>query len=150
MERVLDRPCRAGHGRGRDDYAPRAERLREGREVRDPERARQIAKVPEHLLPVGPSLDLAVLLLGHARGDEVLWLARLGDGDDASVLRAVERAGAVDGLAQHGLEVEARADAQQRLAQGGQACAVGRPVPGGGVGRAVIGWSLPWFGGLRG
>lgn len=54
-----------------------------------------------------------MLLLDEARGDEILGRAGLVDG---GVARIGERAGAVDHLLEHDLKVEARADAQARLA----------------------------------
>ena len=64
---------------------------------------------------------LAVLLGGEARGDEVLGGAGLVDGGDGAVARAGERPGALDDFVQHHLEVEARADAQARRAERGDA-----------------------------
>ena len=62
------------------------------------------------------------MLVGReARGDEVLGDAGLVDGGDGAVARAGERPGAHDDLIQYGLEVEARADAQARRAERGDA-----------------------------
>jgi len=61
------------------------------------------------------------MLVGReARGDDLPGLPRFVDGDEA-VARAGERAGAVDDLLQDGVEVEARADAQDGGAEGGDA-----------------------------
>ena len=62
-----------------------------------------------------------MLLLGEARGDEVLRRARLVDGGDGAEARAGERPGAADHLVEHGLKVQARADAQARRAERGDA-----------------------------
>ena len=62
-----------------------------------------------------------MLGLGDARGDEVLRRARLFDGGDGAEARAGQRPGAVDHLVEHGLKVQARADAQARRAERGDA-----------------------------
>ena len=50
----------------------------------DADRPRQVAEVLEEPRPVGPLRDAPVLLLGEARGDEVLRRARLVDGGDGA------------------------------------------------------------------
>ena len=62
-----------------------------------------------------------MLLVGETRGDEVLGLAGLVDGGDGPVARAGQRPGALHDLVEHGLKIEARADAQQRRGQAGLA-----------------------------
>ena len=101
-------------GLPRNPVGDEAVRAQEGREVLEPERTREVADMLEKPRPVGPFDEAAVLSLGDARGDEVLGGAGLVDGGDGAVARTGQRAGALDDLAQHGLEVEARADAQQR------------------------------------
>ena len=72
---------------------------------------------------VGPGLQLPLLVGGEARGDEVLRPPCFVDGGDRAVASAGEGAGAVDGLAQDGADVEAGADAQDGAAQAGDALA---------------------------
>ena len=110
------------------------QRAHEAREVGDPQRARQVPELLEELRPVGPLLGLAVLVLAQSRRHEGIGRPRLVDGGDAAAARFGQRAGAIDHLAQHGLEVEARADAQQRLALRGHGRPVGCRDRGGGVG----------------
>ena len=71
--------------------------------------------------PVGPLHDVPVLVRGEARGDEILGGAGLVDGGNGAVARAGERPGALDDFVQHHLKVEARADAQARRAERGDA-----------------------------
>ena len=111
-----------------------AERAHEGGEVRDPARPRQVAHVLEERHSFGPLLEPAVLVLGQAGGHEVLRRSSLIDGDHGGEACASERPGAVDHLAQDGFQVEARADAKQRLAERRQARLVGRRV----CGRRVV------------
>ena len=66
---------------------------------------------------LGPFHDGPVLRLGDARGDEVLWRARLVDGGDGAEARAGQRLRALDDLAEHRLKVEARADPEARRAE---------------------------------
>ena len=84
-------------------------------------RPRQVAEVLEEARPVGPLRDAPVLGLGEARGDEVPRRARLVDGGDGAEARAGERPGALHHLVEHGLKVQARADAQARRAERGDA-----------------------------
>ena len=110
-----------------------AERAHVGGHVGQPQRSRQVAEILEQPRPVGPFQQLAVLLRGEARSDEVLGDAGIVDGGDGTVAGAGERAGALDNLVQHGLKVEARVDAQARRAERGDAAAqrrvlVRRPV----------------------
>ena len=72
---------------------------------------------------VGPGLQLPLLVGGEAGGDEVLRPPCFVDGRDRAVAGAGEGAGAVDGLAQDGADVEAGADAQDGAAQAGDALA---------------------------
>ena len=106
--------------RRQHDVPGHAQRTHEGGEVGDPERPRQVAELLEELHAAGPLRHPAVVVLGQARGDEFPGRSRLVDGDDAAVARAGELAGAVGHFLQDGLQVEAGADAQQCLAQGGQ------------------------------
>ena len=94
-----------------------AERAHMGRNVGDPDRPLEVAEILEEPRAVGPLGEAAVLLLGEARGDEVLRHARLVDGGDGAEARAGQRPGALDHLAEHRLEVEARADAEARRAE---------------------------------
>ena len=64
---------------------------------------------------------MPVLVRGEARGDEILGGAGLVDGGNGAVARAGERPGALDDFVQHHLKVEARADAQARRAERGDA-----------------------------
>ena len=112
---------RAHAGARQHDVPGHAQRTHEGGEVGDPKRPRQVAKLLEEPQAIGPLRHPAVVLRGQARGDEVPGRSRLVDGDDAAVARAGELARAVGHFLQDGFEVEAGADAQQRLAQGGQA-----------------------------
>ena len=85
--------------------------------IRQAHRSRKVAEIFKEPRPVGPFHQRAVLLVGQARGDEVLGRARLVDGRDGAVARGGERAGALHHLVEHGLEVETRADAQARRTQ---------------------------------
>ena len=126
---VADMHAAMAHRRALEGPLPRyevrgeAERAHIGGHVRQPERAREVAEELEQPRPVGPLLHPPVLLVGEPGGDEVPGLARLVDGGDGAVARAGERAGALDDLLQHRVEVEARADAQAGRAQGGDALA---------------------------
>ena len=77
----------------------------------------------EQLRSVRPLDELAVLGLGETGGDEVAHRARLVDGGDDAVARGGQGPGGVDGLLQHGGEVEARAGAQDGRVQRGDALA---------------------------
>ena len=70
--------------------------------------------------PVGPGLERPVLVRRQAGGGEVAGPAVRIDGGDGAAVRAGERAGGVDPLLEHGVEVEARADAQDRRAERGR------------------------------
>ena len=91
-----------------------AERAEVGGHVRQPQHARQVPEVFEELVPVRPVRDVPVLVVRQADVDELLDRAGFVDGRDHPVAGAGQCAGAVDGLAQDGVEVEARADAQDR------------------------------------
>ena len=95
----------------------KAERTEVGGHVRQPQRARKVPEVFEELVPVRPLRHVPALVRRQAGGDELLDRAGLVDGRDHAVARAGQRAGAVDDLAQDGVEVEARADAQDRRAE---------------------------------
>ena len=114
--RSLERP-------GEDPGGCKAERADVVREVREPQRSRQVVQVLEQAHAVGPGREFLLLLRGEARGDGVLGRARLVDGGDDAVAGAGERPGSLHDLAQHGVEVEACADPQDRRAQGGDALA---------------------------
>ena len=66
---------------------------------------------------VGPGEEFLLLLRGEAREHEVPGRARLVDGDDDAPAGAGERPGALDRLAEHGVEVEARVDPQDGVAK---------------------------------
>ena len=108
---------RALEGLRRQQVGGEAERLHIGRNVGDPERSLEIAEILEEPRALGPLHDGPVLRLGDARGDEVLWRARLVDGGDGAEARAGQRLRALDDLAEHRLEVEARADPEARRAE---------------------------------
>ena len=112
---------RALEGLRRQPLRGEAELPHVGRDVGDADRPRQVAEVLEQPRALGPFRDGPVLLLGEARGDEVPRRARLVDGGDGAEAGAGERAGAVDHLVEHGLQVQARADAQARRAERGDA-----------------------------
>ena len=108
---------RALEGLRRQQVGGEAERLHIGRNVGDPERSLEIAEILEEPRALGPLHDGPVLRLADARGDEVLWRARLVDGGDGAEPRAGQRLRALDDLAEHRLEVEARTDPQARRAE---------------------------------
>ena len=112
---------RALEGLRRQPVRGEAERAHIGRDVGDPKRSLQVTEVLEEPRPVGPLRQPPVLLLGEARGDEVPGRPRLVDGGDGAEARAGERPGALHHFGEHGLEVEAGADAQARRAQRGEA-----------------------------
>ena len=68
--------------------------------------------------PVGPRSQRSVFLWRESGGDEVEGTVRNGRDVDGAVGDAGERADAIAGLAQHGVEVQARADAQNRRDHG--------------------------------
>ena len=81
--------------------------------------------------PVRPRLHRPVLFGREARGDEVAGLSALAHRGDDAVALAGRRAGAPDHLVEHGAEVEALADAQDRRVRAGHALARGFALPGG-------------------
>ena len=93
--------------------------------VRQPQRARQVAEVLEQPRPVGPLRKEPVPLVGKTGGDEVAGLPGLVDGRDGAVACVGQPAGALQDPAQHGLEVEARGDVADRLAEPRDALAQG-------------------------
>ena len=117
--RCLERP--AGHREGRA-----AERAGPGVEVGQAQRLGQRTKMAEQPEPVRPGLHRPVLLLREARGDEVAGLSRPVRRRDHAVGGAGQRAGARHHLVQHLVEVEARADAQDRRRE--RRVAPARPV----------------------
>ena len=98
-----------------------AERADVGGQVGQAQRRGQVAEVREHLLAVRPGVHLAQLLRGEAGGDEVGGAPLVADGRDHAVAGRGQDAGAVDGLLQDRVEVEAGADAQDSRAQRGHA-----------------------------
>ena len=94
-----------------------AERADVGGHVRQPQHARKVPEVREQLVPVRPVRHVPALVRRQAGGDELLDRAAFVDGRDHAVAGAGQRAGAVDDLVQDGVEVEARADAQDRRAE---------------------------------
>ena len=115
---------RALEGAERQHLGGKAERAHIGGHVRQPERARQVAEIREQPRPVGPLDHVPVPLLRQAGGDEVPGLLPgLVDGGDAAVACAGQRAGALDDLLEHRVEVESGADAQAGRAQRGDALA---------------------------
>ena len=127
---------RALEGLRRQQVSGEAERLHIGRNVGDPERSLEIAEILEEPRALGPLHDGPVLRLGDARGDEVLWRPRLVDGGDGAEAGAGQRPGALEDLAEHRLEVEARADPQARRAERRDALAQGRDLAAQFVGNA--------------
>ena len=127
---------RALEGLRRQPVGGEAERLHIGRDVGDPERPLEVAEVLEEPRALGPLRHGPVLLLGEARGDEVLRRPRLVDGGDGAEAGAGQRPGALDHLAEHRLEVEARADPQARRAERRDALAQGRDLAAQFVGNA--------------
>ena len=127
---------RALEGAAGDEPGCQAERGDVLAEVGEAKRPVESAQVFEQAHRVGPGRHLPRLLGGEAGGDVALRQARLVDGGDDAQARPGERAGAVDHLAQHGVEVEARADAEHRRAQvrDGRARRLGVRVPAVGFG----------------
>ena len=108
---------RALEGAAGDEPGRKPERGDVLAEVGEAKRPVEATQMREQAHRVGPGRHLPRLLGGEARDDVPLRHARLVDGGDDAVARAGERAGALHHLAQHGVEVEARADAQHRRAQ---------------------------------
>ena len=121
MDAEVAHRCALEGLRGQTVVGREAERADIGGDVGDAQRARQVTEELEEPRPVGPFHDVPVLVGGEARGDEVLGGAGLVDGGDGAVARAGERPGALDNFVQHHLKVEARADAQARRAERGDA-----------------------------
>ena len=92
-----------------------------GGEVRDTQRGLEVPEVLEEPRPLRPVRQCLAFLRREARGDEVFGLSRLVDGRDRPVAGAGQGAGAVDGLLEDGIEIEARADAEDGGAQPGNA-----------------------------
>ena len=126
QEEAADIVLAAAHRRrleraGGDREGGEAERADMGGQVRHPQRPGEGAQVLEQRRPVGPFQQRPALVLAEAGNGEVAGrTACVGGGNDA-VARAGERAGAVHGLREHGVDIEARADAQDGRAQGGVA-----------------------------
>ena len=108
---------RALEGLGAHQVRGEAEGADQGGEVGEPDRSGQVAEVREQLRSVRPVDELALLIGGEARGDELAHLARLVDGGDDAVARGGQFAGAVGRLLQHGGDIETRTDAQHRRAE---------------------------------
>lgn len=68
--------------------------------------------------PVGPRGQRTVSLRREAGGDEIGEVIWNGRGVDGAVAGAGGRAGALDGLAQHGVDVQTRADTRDRRNHG--------------------------------
>ena len=143
----------------------KAERANVGLQVRHSERPGKVAQVLEEADRVRPLDHLPLLVDGEPGGDELLRLAGLVDGRNHAATGAGQRTCGVDGLAQDGGDVEARADAQHGRAETGDAlaqrpdfgiplavCLQGRRLPrhphaccdrrtcGGGIGTRVTDW----------
>ena len=99
----------------------KAERFQVAGEVRHPQRPRTVPQVLEEPGPVRPVHQLPALLRRQAGGDEVLESSRLVDGRDHALTGAGEGPRAVDHLLEHGAQIEAPADAEDRRAQPGRA-----------------------------
>ena len=108
--------CPAGHREGGE-----AGRADPGVEIGEPQRRGEPAQMPEQPEPVRPRFHRPVFFVREARGDEVAGLPRLVHRGDDAIGRAGERAGALNHLVQHRVEVEARADPQDRRGQRGLA-----------------------------
>ena len=122
-------PHRRALHRLRHDQLGREAQLPDvGRQVRHPQRLGQVPEVREEPRSVRPRGHHRVHAGGEAGGDEVLRLPGVVDGSDHAVAGAGQRAGAVDDLAQDGLEVEAGADAQDGRRQARDAV-LEHPVP---------------------
>ena len=109
------------HRLRRQPVGREAERADVSRQVAQPQRSRQVAKLFEEPPPVAPVGDLPVLVGRKAGGDEVLDPLVFVDGRDHAISGAGQRAGTDDGLLQDGVQVEAVADAQNGLVQAGDA-----------------------------
>ena len=90
-------------------------------QARQPQGGLEVAKVLEQPRPVRPVGHLLLFGLREAGGDELLHVPGAVVGRDDAVAGVGQRAGAVDDLLQHRVEVEARADAQDSVAQPGDA-----------------------------
>ena len=106
-----------------------AERAEVVLHVRHPERGGKVAEVPEEPFAVGPLVHLPALRGRKAGGDEVPGPSPPVDRRDHAGPGAGESPGALDHLLEHGGQVEARADAQDRRAQPRDAL-IGRTAPG--------------------
>ena len=123
---VADMPASMAHRRAlegprRQPVRGKAERAHVRGDVGQAQRPREVAEVLEQPQPVGPLHQRTVLIVGETGGDEVLGLPLLVNGDDGAVARPGQCASALRHLAEHGLEVEARADTQHRGSQAGEA-----------------------------
>ena len=123
---VADRHAPMPHRRSLEGLRPhqvrgKAELPDVAGQVAESQRSGKVPEVFEEPRPVGPVGQLLVLGGSEAGADEVLGLPRVVDGRDHAVAGAGQRAGAVDDLLQDGVDVEARADAQDRRAQPGDA-----------------------------
>ena len=96
-----------------------------GAHVRQPHRCGQIAQHLEDVHAVRPRRDLPFLLGREAGEDGIFQLPGGVDGGDDAVAGSSQGAGGLGGLAQHGVDVEARADAQDGRGERGIAFAQG-------------------------
>ena len=118
-EEVADMDAAAAHRHRQQGLRQRelfgvADRADVAGQVRQSQCPRQVPEVLEERVSVRPRLHLPALFVRQAGGDELLDLAGIVDRRDHPVTRAGQRPTAFDDLAQHGVEVEARADAQDR------------------------------------
>ena len=108
---------RAQEGPGQYQVLRVAERAYVGRQVRQSHDVRNIAKVFKQPRGIRVLLELPVLCAGEAGTDEVLDISAFSDGGDDAVACTGQCAGAVHHLLQDGIDVKARADAQDRRTQ---------------------------------
>ena len=106
-------------GPARDEPRRKTERTDILPEVGQAKRPVEAAQMPEKARRLRPGRELLLLLRRQAGHDELLRPAGFVDGGNEAVARVGQRAGALDHLAQHGLDVKARADAQDGRAEAG-------------------------------
>ena len=98
----------------------KAKRAHIAGKVRQPHRALNVPEVLEEPRPLRPTHQFPALVGREAGGDEVFGLSCLVDRHDRPEAGAGQDAGAVDDLLEDGIEVKARADAQDGGAQSGK------------------------------
>ena len=98
-----------------------AHHLQVARQIRHPQWPGQVSKVIMEPWSVRPFEHSPELVWRKTGGDEVLNLAHVVRGRDHAVVGARKRAGALHDLLQDGVEVQARAYAQNRCSQPGDA-----------------------------